>query len=264
LPKGVRLIVIDPNENGMADFATLKLTPKPGTDEAIFKALEAVIARDGLARAETKSKKPALKSALKACGLTEEEVTNVARMLADAAAPIIVYGKGISASSESSVIAALVRVATLVGASDSERRGIFSVKGRANSLAAAQLGLENPFDVHGHKAAYIALGDDIASQRLLEKLEKIPYLVVQASYESELTERADLVLPGSIWAEEGGHMLNAEGRLQFANCVLNAPAGVNSNLAILKDAAHALEVNLNDDWRTELTERTSIVELTLE
>jgi formate dehydrogenase major subunit len=264
LPKGVRLIVVDADENGMAELANIKLTPKPGTDEAVFKALEAVILKDGLGRVKSTSKKPALKTALKVCGLSEEDVTKAAYVLAEAVAPVIVYGKGISASSESSVVEAMVRVAKLIGASDAERRGIFSVKGKANSLAAALLHLESPLEVNGHKAAYIVLGDDRASQPLLEKLVNIPYLVVQASYESELTERADLVLPGAIWAEEGGHTLNAEGRLQFANCVVNASVEVCPNLSILNDVARALDVNINNDWRAALTQRTSPVELELE
>jgi NADH dehydrogenase/NADH:ubiquinone oxidoreductase subunit G len=84
---------------------------------------------------------------------------------------------------------------------------------------------------------------------------------VQASYESALTERADLVLPVSIWAEEAGHALNLEGRVQFAEAALTAPEGVRSNLDLLNEVAKLLNVKLNDDWRTALTARTSVVEL---
>jgi NADH dehydrogenase/NADH:ubiquinone oxidoreductase subunit G len=105
------------------------------------------------------------------------------------------------------------------------------------------------------------LGDDFVSKRLVAKLEKVPYLVVQASYGSALTERADLVLPVSIWAEETGHTLNAEGRLQFAEAAVTAPEGVRSNVDVLKEVARALGVTVNDDWRAALTKRTSVVEL---
>jgi len=264
LPKGVQLIVIDPNENGMDDFANIRLKPNTGTDEAVFEALEAVIVKKDLARIQTNPGTSSLESALSTCGLTEEEVTSAATVLAEAVAPIIIYGKGITTSSKPSVIDAMVRVAKLVGATDRERNGLLSVKGEANSLAASLLGLETQLEVNGHKAAYVALGDDHPSKRLLEKLNHISYLVVQASYESELTERADLVLPTNIWAEEAGHLLNAEGRLQFANAALRAPHGVQSNLAVLKDVAHALGIHLNEDWRAALTERTSVVELELE
>jgi formate dehydrogenase major subunit len=51
---------------------------------------------------------------------------------------------------------------------------------------------------------------------LIQRLEQAPFLVVQASYASELTEQADVVLPVEIWAEQEGHYLNLEGRLQKA------------------------------------------------
>ena len=156
---------------------------------------------------------------------------------------------------------AMVRVAKLTGASDSERRGILSVKGEANSLAAAQLKMDVPFDVKNRNMAYLAVGDDFVSKRLVKALEDVPYVVVQASYESALTERADLVLPVNIWAEEAGHALNTEGRLQFAEAALTAPEGVRSNLDVLNEVAKRLGVTLNDDWRTALTARMSVVEL---
>ena len=156
---------------------------------------------------------------------------------------------------------ALMRLAKLIGASDSERRGLLSMKGEANSLAAAQLGLNDPFEVKGCKAAYVALADDSLPARLLKKLDKIPYVVAQASYESTLTERADLVLPVDIWAEEGGHLLSADGRLQFTEAALTAPEGVRENLRVLTDLADQLGLTLNADWRSALTQRTSVVEL---
>ncbi|MBI5294770.1 MAG: molybdopterin-dependent oxidoreductase [Chloroflexi bacterium] len=262
-PKGTRLIVIDPNANGMDDLANINLKPKAGTDEAVFNALEAAIIKEGLARTDAKSSTTTLEAALKVCGLEAEDVTDAARMLAEAVAPMIVYGKGITTSSDASVMDAMVRVAKLTGANDSERRGLLSVKGEANSLAAALLGLDNPLEVKGHKAAYVALGDDYAPKRLLKNLEAIPYLIVQASYESALTERADLVLPVDIWAEEAGHALNTEGRLQFAEAALTAPEGVRQNLMVLIDVAHELGITLNDNWRDALTQRTSVVELEL-
>jgi len=260
MPKGTRLIIVDPHENGMDDLANLNLKPRAGTDEAVFNALEAAVIKEGLAHTAEKTSNVSLPDALKVCGLSEEDVTDVAHMLAEAVAPVIVYGKGITASSEASVMDAMLRVAKLIGASDSERRGILSVKGEANSLAAAQLGLDDQLEVR-HEAVYVAVGDDYVTKRLVEKLEKVPYLVVQASYESALTEHAHLVLPVNIWAEEAGHALNTEGRLQFAEAALTAPEGVRSNLDVLNEVAKQLGVTVNEDWRTALTKRTSVVEL---
>ncbi len=38
--------------------------------------------------------------------------------------------------------------------------------------------------------------------------------MVQASYSSPLTERADLVLPAAIWSEQDSTLTNIEGRVQ--------------------------------------------------
>jgi len=260
LPKGTRLIIVDPNENGMDALANINLKPRAGTDAAVLGALEAAVVKDGLARGAVDENIVSLHAALDICELNAEDVTDAARMLAEAVAPIIVYGKGLTAAGNPGAMDALVRLANVIGASDSERKGLLSVKGEANSLAASLLGMENQLEVRD-EAVYVAVGDDYVSKRLVEKLANAPYLVVQASYESALTECADLVLPVSIWSEEAGHLLNAEGRLQFAEAVITASENVKSNLDVLNTVARELNVTLNDDWRAALTKRTSVVEL---
>ena len=260
LPKGTRLIIVDPNESGMDDLANINLKPRVGTDAAVLSALEAAVVKEGLARGAVDENIVSLKSALDICELNAEDVTDAARMLAEAVAPIIVYGKGLTASGNPGAMDALIRLANVIGASDSERKGLLSVKGESNSLAAALFGLVDQLEVKD-EAVYVAVGDDFVSKRLASKLEKAPYLVVQASYESELTERADLVLPVYIWAEESGHVLNTEGRLQFAEAAVTAPEGIRSNVVVLNEVARALDATVNGDWRSALTKRTSVVEL---
>ena len=261
LPKGTRLIIIDPNENGMDDLANINLKPKAGTDVAVLSALEAAVVKEGLARGTVDENIVSLNAALDICELKVEDVTDAARMLAESITPVIVYGKGLTAAGNPGAMDALVRLAKIIGATDSERKGLLSVKGEANSLAASLLGMESSLDIENVNAAYIALGDDYASKRLVEKLEKVPYLIVQASYESVLTERADLVLPVNIWAEEAGHALNVEGRLQFAEAAITAPENVKSNLDVLNTIARTLGILLSNDWRAALNKRTSVVEL---
>lgn len=263
LPKGTRLIVIDPNENGMDDLANINLKPKVGTDAAVLSALESAVVKEGLARGPVDANIVSLKAALDICELNAEDVTDAARMLAEAVAPMIVYGKGLTASGNPGVMVALVRLAQVIGASDAERKGLLSVKGEANSLGAAVLGLDEQLEVKD-EAVFVALGDDFVSKRLVAKLEQVPYLVVQASYESALTQRADLVLPVSNWAEEAGHLLNAEGRLQFAEAAVIAPEHVRTNLDVLNALAQNLGIAVDEDWRAALTRRTSVVELVMQ
>ncbi len=130
--------------------------------------------------------------------------------------PVIVYGKGLIAFNDPGVLEKLVEYARAIGAS------LIGVKGEANSLAASQYQLDRPFALNGHQAAYVAIGDDYVTERLLQRLEKAPFLVAQASYASKLTEMADVVLPVTTWAEQSGHYVNLEGRVQEATAALQA------------------------------------------
>jgi predicted molibdopterin-dependent oxidoreductase YjgC len=58
-------------------------------------------------------------------------------------------------------------------------------------------------------------------------------MVVQASYISQLTAMADVVLPVEMWAEQTGTYVNLEGRVQQAVKSLQAPEDVWSNEAVL-------------------------------
>ncbi len=72
---------------------------------------------------------------------------------------MILFGKGITAQRDECLVEELYKLAVLVGAVDSERAGLISVKGETNSLAAALLGLDQVFELNGQKAVFAALGD---------------------------------------------------------------------------------------------------------
>ena len=149
----------------------------------------------------------------------------------------------------------------IVGAMDQERAGLLSVKGQSNSLTAALLGLDQPFKLNGQKAVYVALGDDRISPSLVERLSKAPYLVVQASYESKLTEQADVVLPVTVWSEQDGHYINLDGRIQKTEKVLVAPENVRDNLAVVNELATRMNISLESNWQQAIHARKSSVAL---
>jgi formate dehydrogenase major subunit len=128
---------------------------------------------------------------------------------------------------------------------------VLSTKGGANSVAAAAFGLESSFELNGHKAVYLALGDETPSQSLAKKLEKAPFLAVQASYLSPVTARADVVLPVEMWAELEGHFINLEGRVQESHKALIAPEGVRSSLDVLVDLASRLGYTVETSWQAQ-------------
>jgi predicted molibdopterin-dependent oxidoreductase YjgC len=200
-------------------------------------------------------------TAVQSSGIEQSVLERAARMLAHAVSPVILFGKGLTARRDEKLIEALLALARLTGAVDGERNGLISVKGEANSLAAAQLGLEAQFALNGQQAVYAAIGDDYVSNRLVERLSQSPYLVVQASYASKLTEKADVVLPVALWSEQIGHYLNLDGRLQQAEKAVNAPENVRENSAVLAEVAMRMNMPVKKNWQTALRERSCSIAL---
>ena len=232
--QGVPLIVIDPNENGLDPIADAALKPEAGKDAETIGALLAA------ARGEA---------------VGDQKIDEAAQLIKKAQKPVIVYGKGLIAFNDPSVLEKLVEYARAIGAN------VIGVKGEANSLAASQYQLDRPFALNGHQAAYVAIGDDYVTERLLQRLEKAPFLVAQASYASRLTELADVVLPVTTWAEQSGHYVNLEGRVQAATAALQAREGVRSNTEALQAVAQSLGVTTKDNWKEALFQRKPVVEI---
>jgi formate dehydrogenase major subunit len=263
LPMGMHLINVSSEANELEELADISLNPKMGSDLALIEGLKAVIIKEGLARATVTmaNTDKVIDEAVKASGVALETLTRAARILANAVSPVILFGKGITVQRDEKLVEALVNLAILVGAVDSERVGLICVKGEANSVAAAQFDMDGQFKLNGQKAVYAAIGDDYVSKRLAEKLAKAPYLVVQATYESTLTEKADIVLPVTLWSEQEGHYVNMDGRVQKAEKAVNAPEGVRGNTAVLAEIAMRMNMPVKKDWQASLHERQSSVVL---
>jgi len=263
LPKGTRLINIDPEISELDYLANSTLKNKRGSDMALIKGLQAIIVKEGLGRSplDIPDADGLIKKAIGATGVSREELTQAAQTLARSISPVILFGKGITAQRDEKLVEELYRLAILVGAVDSERNGLLSIKGEANSLAATLLGLDEAFNLNGQQAVYVAIGDDYASKSLVERVSKAPYLAVQASYESSLTEKADVVLPVTIWSEQDGHYLNLDGHMQSTQKAITAPENVRDNMAVLSEVAMRMNMTMKSDWKTSVLERKSSVAL---
>jgi formate dehydrogenase major subunit len=263
LPKGMKLISVDPEGAELQEMADVSLVNKPGSDLALIEGLKAILIKENLGRVEMEMPDPdkTIAKATEASGIPLETLQQAARMLANAINPVVLFGKGVTGQRDGSLIESLRSLAILVGAVDKERMGFLSVKGKANTQFAAQIGLEAQFTLNGQKAAYVLVGDDYLSQDQTQRLLKAPYLVVQAAYESELTEKADIVLPAAIWSEQEGHYLNMDGRIQKAKKVIEPPEGVRDNASVLSELAMRMNLSIKADWNKSLHERKSSVVL---
>jgi formate dehydrogenase major subunit len=253
LPLGTQLIVIDPGDNEMQERAHHVLKLKKGTDRALLLGLITEV----LSLNQAKCKPPdhhdiaqySIEITSKTTGISTKTIQNVCKIIANSQNPIFIYGKGLtSPKHDPAAVEALGDLAALVGGK------ILNPKGKANSLAAYAYGLTKSFDPQSQEMAYVALGDDWVSDRLIEYLVKIPFLALQTSYTSPLTDKADVVLPVTMWAEQAGSYLNLEGRLQPAKNGLEGSHGILSNVEVLKALARKLGVELETNWKAALKE----------
>jgi formate dehydrogenase major subunit len=185
-------------------------------------------------------------------GVSMENLSTAARLMASAERPIIVYGKGITQGGSSDAMQSVADLAQVSGAK------LLCPRGKSNSLAAQTLGLTRRFQVNGQQAVFLALGDDDTNPQMMQEIEHAPFLAVQASYRSEATDRADVILPVEMWAESEGHYINMEGRVQEARRAITAPAGVLSSLASLQQLADCLGVALDSQWNEQFIRREPV------
>jgi formate dehydrogenase major subunit len=255
-----QLVMVYPEATGLDFNASTKITVPAESYLDVLKGLKAALSKLGLSKngaaadAEQQLQQAAVKT-----GTSAETYLQVAEVLGSAKHPVFIYGKPFVGDASMETLMALVDLARSVGALDAGYAGMLNMKGKANSQSAVQYGLDQLFTLNGQQAVYVALGDDQPSKRLIERVEKAPYLVVQASYQSDLTNKANVVLPVEIWVELEGHYLNLEGRLQKANKVLQAPEGVRSNTAVLSAVASGLGFAPDGNWKERLLRRVSAV-----
>jgi len=117
--------------------------------------------------------------------------------------PVVLYGADIPAKA----IEALKKV--------NDKADFIALESGVNTRAAAAMKLNNGFNPSIAKLLYLLTDEqDYDSADLLKQIPKKSFVVVQASFLSPLTGRADLVLPAAIWSERSGSLTNTEGRVQ--------------------------------------------------
>jgi formate dehydrogenase major subunit len=228
---GTRLIVADAEANKLAENAADLLTLKPGEEAKFLAELLTAVGK----------------------GSDNKKLQKAADALKEAEKPCIVYGAEFAQNADEKALQTLLKLAETLNAA------LIGVKGNANSMAAAQLKLEAPIKTDGIKSAFVLLGDEEPSQKLIKAMEKIPFVVAQAAYSSQLTANADVVLPVTMWAEQSGAYLSLDGRLQQAAKALDAPDGILTSREALGKIAETLSLEPDTDWEASLNARIPTV-----
>lgn len=147
----------------------------------------------------------------------------VAEVLRDVQRPVLLYGTEAMTPVGVAVLERLLAV--FEQKTSGEAPALIGLPIGTNSIGLVAAGLEAVEDVTGWLDAkpvrylHLVLGDDhTLGERWFEEkhrallLETVDLLVVQASYESPLTQHAHVVLPACTWAEKTGTVTNFEGR----------------------------------------------------
>ncbi len=230
LQDGTQLIVADSGDNQLAQKAALKMELKSGFLNQLLDAVEN--------------------------GSDDETINKAVSILKQAETPCVIYGEEFAAKADDKALEALLALKEALNAA------LIGVKGNANSMAASQLGLDAPFKSNGYQSAFVMLGDEKPTQKLVKTLEEVPFVVAQAAYGSQLTGNADVVLPVTMWAEQSGTYLNMDGRLQQSVKALDAPDGVLTSQEALLKIADRLGIEPEKDWEVSLKERVPTIEIT--
>ncbi len=231
LMESTKLIVADSKENRLADHANLVMQLEAGNEADFLASLSTAVVN----------------------GSADEDFAQAASLLKSAQKPCIVLGKTFARNANEQAMDTLLALAETLNAA------LIIVKGNANSMAASQLGLDKPFKKNGYQSAFIMLGDEDPSQKLVKALEEVPFVVAQAAYSSQLTGNADVVLPVTMWAEQSGTYLSMDGRLQTIGAALEAPEDVLTSHEALLKIAEMLSIEIDQDWKSRLMERVPTV-----
>jgi len=178
-------------------------------------------------------------------GLEHKLWDQVANALRNALRPVLVYGPNAMTPIGVTVMERLIKI--FEAKTDGQSPQLIPLPVSTNGSALVAAGIEAVEDVglwlnaKPPKFLHILAGDepDGGARLLREKhvqamLDKIHYLVVQASYCSALTDRAQVVLPAAIWCEKSGTITNFEGRTLPLRQVLPPRGEARDDKAILE------------------------------
>jgi formate dehydrogenase major subunit len=115
----------------------------------------------------------------------------------------------------------------------------------SNARGALAAGLSGKADLSGIAAAYVMAADAPTNAALVEGLSDAQFVVAQTSYLDALADRADVVLPSTIWAEKACATTNTEGCTRELQAALKAPADVKQDEEILQALADRLGQDTN-------------------
>jgi NADH-quinone oxidoreductase subunit G len=277
---GARVYSATPYAVKAADVATLESMYRPGTEEAFLNGVCLAAVEDGLVDARVgkefqgKLKPGTAAACAELAGVGVDDLKLLARALAEGKKVTVIAGEIVARSrARETIAAALCNLGRLFSLPS---KGQMAVLARyANSVGAERLGLvSEPFapvkaELEAMYEQYpecparttdkmLALmkKEEITAMFLLggnplemypdrefvsEAISKLDFLVACDLFETETTQRAEVVLPLCSWAEYAGDYINLEGRVQRANKAVNAVGEARPGVEIMTALARRFD-----------------------
>ncbi|MGQ2907157.1 MAG: NADH-quinone oxidoreductase subunit NuoG [Aliihoeflea sp.] len=178
-----------------------------------------------------------------------------AKVLSNAARPMIIVGQGALARADGAAVLALAaELATSVGAASAEWNGFAVLHNAASRVGGLDVGFvpgTSGKDVAGMMGALdvaFLLGADEFDMAGLGSA----FTVYIGSHGDAGAHRADVILPGATYTEKSGTFVNTEGRVQMANRAGFAPGDAREDWAILRALSDVLGHKLPYDSLPQL------------
>lgn len=164
--------------------------------------------------------------------LKPSEVAKAIALAQGASMPVVIYGAKAGAE-----------LAVLREKLTGKARFVGLVPG-VNTRGLQAVGLAKTANLSGAKTLYMLVSDDWVNAHLVEATKDADFVVVQAGFETALTEKADVVLPSAIWSERSGTITNTEGRELSVVAALTPLGKAKSDEQILKELAATLGMSI--------------------
>jgi len=242
-----KLIVVNSSRDVFPLWTDLWLKPRAGSEGDLLSGLARILIDKGLvvsgkasARLIKSFSRYGIGEVVRTTGIEKERLELAAEMYGQAERGVIIYGEELLRTNDASSITTILNLANMTGNQVGDRLRVISLKPRANSRGAWEMGLAKGIKRGKLKGLYLLLADERDSEELLNRLKGIDFLVVQASYQSPVTSMADVVLPSPIWAEREGKYMTMDGRVLESKRVLQPKDGLPQDQEVLTEISRRL------------------------
>jgi predicted molibdopterin-dependent oxidoreductase YjgC len=257
--KGAELIVIDPRETDLTRQATKWLRPKINTEHiligGIIRSIIDQSLEDKTNTTQTCEDYDKLRQSIwdfdlikvsELTGISQKSIQDIAKILAESKSTSFLYGLDtVSDDLKKMVTIAIANLALITGNVGDDTGGIYPLFNGPNEQGARDVGcipshLPSYTELNEKGIGLTSLSQSIKSRKIkylhvignsaslisgndkffINELDQLELLIVHESFHNQITEKADVVFPSSLFAEKDGTYTNLERRVQKVRRVL--------------------------------------------